>query len=205
VLDTSNESGKVLEEMTDAVEKNKLENQRRLLKSAAAQFVGAGQTYNSNPTAENQKAMSDADAVLGNMHKKTIELMRQHQEKRFQVDPDQQRGYLIKEVDESLGLVKAWQGQIELMQIDADSFRAATDRTVRAYTSIIKDVLKSKGKDAQIPLAQQVKSFSDTTQAYCQIFLPREAEKWKNIDVYGEEDRLFDQLNKLDQAIRQAL
>ena len=45
VLDTVNESGRVHEEMTDAVEKNKLDHQRKLLKSAAAQFVAAGKFY----------------------------------------------------------------------------------------------------------------------------------------------------------------
>jgi len=205
VLDTANESAKVLEEMTDAVEKNKLDNQRRLLKSAAAQFVAAGQAYNSNPSKENEKTMQDADAVLGHMHKKTLELMQQHQEKRFNVDSNTQRGYLIKEMDESVGLLKAWQGQIEMMQIDADSFYAAVDRVVRAYTSIIKDVLKTQGKDAQIPLAQQVKSFAEACQKYRDIFLPREAKKWNNTDVYSEEDKIFDQLASVDQAIRSHL
>jgi len=203
VLDTVNESGKVLEEMTDAVEKNKLEHQRKLLKSAAAQFVATGQAYNSDPSPQNEKTMSEADAVLGTVHKRTLELMQQHGEKRFQVDPNKQKEYLVKEMDESLGLVQAWQGQIELMQIDANSFRAATDRLVRAYTSILKDVLKGTGD--QLPLAQQVKAFVEASKAYCQIFLPPEAEKWKNVDVYGEEDKLFDQLAKLDKAIRQAL
>lgn len=64
VLDTSNESAKVIEEMTDAVEKNKLDNQRRLLKSAAAQFVAAGQSYNSNPTKENEKGLLQSLRVI---------------------------------------------------------------------------------------------------------------------------------------------
>lgn len=37
-------------------------------------------------------AMQDADAVLGHIHKKTLELMQQHQEKRFNVDANTQRG-----------------------------------------------------------------------------------------------------------------
>lgn len=84
---------------------------------------------------------------------------------------------------------------------------------------LIHKVLKTKGKDVQIPLAQQVKSFSDLCQKYRDIFLyvlnaswcsyncfsPREAKKWNNLDVYSEEDKIFDALSAVDQAIRAQL
>lgn len=50
VMGTIADASKVKDDITDSVEKNKLADQIKLLRSSAAQFVAAGQAYNSNPT-----------------------------------------------------------------------------------------------------------------------------------------------------------
>jgi len=185
--------------------KNKLYEQRRLLKSAAAQFVAAGQLYNSNPTQENEQKMKDAETVVGSHHKKTTELMKLHSENRFTVDPAQQRQYLIKEMKEALARVQEWQDQYELMQIDADTFYTAADRLVRAYTSIIKNVLANIGRDAQINIAKQVQAWSVLCQQYRDIFLPRSEKKWEKFDFYSVGGQVFSNLTNLHTAITKYL
>jgi len=185
--------------------KNKLEENRRLLKSAAAQYVAAGQLYNSDANPANERKMKDAEAVVGSYHKKTLELMRLHTENRFEVDPKQQRQYLISEMEKALDQVLEWKGQIELLQIDADTFYSAADRLVRAYTSVIKHVLSNKGKDAQVDIAKRVQTWGVQCQKYRDIFLPRDQKKWLNTDVHATEERVFAELDKIQSSIKAML
>jgi len=207
VMETAKEADKIFEEMTDAIEKNKMETHKKLLKSSAAQFIAAGQTYNADPTPQNEQKMKDAETVVGVQHKKTLELIRLHSENRFNVDPGHQRQYLIKEMEKAMELLQEWKGQIELMQIDADTFYTAADRLVRAYTSIIKTVLTGVGRDTQIEVAKQVQAWIVECQHYRDIFLPREAKKWLQVNAHAKETQVFKDLdqihNKINGLLRQ--
>lgn len=61
-----------------------------------------GQAYNSNPTPENNETMKNFDMIVGKLHTGLLRLMMQHSEGEFEVDPAQQRQYLLKEMNESL-------------------------------------------------------------------------------------------------------
>lgn len=52
------------------------------------------------------------------------------------MDQNQQKKYLIQEMDEALKSVEEWRGQIELLQIDADAFYKAIDRLLSAQVPI---------------------------------------------------------------------
>eukprot|EP01123_Difflugia_compressa_P006328 TRINITY_DN18517_c0_g1_i1.p1 TRINITY_DN18517_c0_g1~~TRINITY_DN18517_c0_g1_i1.p1 ORF type:complete len:202 (+),score=36.68 TRINITY_DN18517_c0_g1_i1:48-653(+) len=159
VMQTVTDAEKIREEMTDSVLQNKLEKSAKLLKSSAAQFIGAGQIYNTDPTVENEKNMKDLETVLGTQHKQVLDIMREHTENRIPFSADQQKQSILREMEKALGMVREWEDQYDLMQIDADTFYTAADRLVRAYSSVIKHVLNNKGKDVQISIAKQVQAW----------------------------------------------
>lgn len=154
----------VTEDVSDAIEKNKLDEMIRQLRSAGAQYISAGmntrkcraynvgQVFNANPTPENNEQMKNFDMIVGKLHTGLLRLMMQHSEGEFEVDPAQQRQYLLKEMNEALVevcqqtscttnmQVREWQGQQEMMEIDAHAFYKAVDRLIRAYVSVIKNV-----------------------------------------------------------------
>lgn len=78
VQDTIRDANTVKEEITDSVEKQKLIDQIKLLRSAAAQFVSAGQAYNSSPTNSNETKMNDAEIIMGRCNNIVVELMEAH-------------------------------------------------------------------------------------------------------------------------------
>jgi hypothetical protein len=78
VQDTIRDANAVKEEITDSVEKQKLVDQIKLLRSAAAQFVQAGQAYNSQPTNANETKMNDAEIIMGRCNNIVVDLMEAH-------------------------------------------------------------------------------------------------------------------------------
>lgn len=83
VLDTVREAGELMDALDDAVAKERLDEMRKELRSAAAQYVthgaapspesapdSVGQRYNAEPTPANEDALKVADKILGVSHNK---------------------------------------------------------------------------------------------------------------------------------------
>eukprot|EP01126_Amoeba_proteus_P013737 TRINITY_DN1588_c0_g2_i1.p1 TRINITY_DN1588_c0_g2~~TRINITY_DN1588_c0_g2_i1.p1 ORF type:complete len:149 (+),score=31.24 TRINITY_DN1588_c0_g2_i1:406-852(+) len=147
--------------------------------------------------------MENMDLVVGQLHSRITQMMRKHVEGVLEVTPQQQRDYLIQEMNEALFEVREWIGQQELLQIDANSFHKAVDRLIRAQVSIVKNVITEK--ETQIMIAKQIQSWGRNCNTFVDIFLPRQEEKWKTVNTHEMEDNIFFELEDLQQLLENCL
>jgi len=202
VLQAVEQAGTVIDRnVSDAVEKNKLEDQRKLLRSAAAQYVAAGQKFNVDPSPSNDQALKDADKVMGHAHSTLLKMMDKHTKGEFAVDAGKQRGYLLDEHEKALKEVRVWKGQIEMMEIDASSFLAAAQRYARAATSVAKTL--AKGGEAS-RLEQDVAGWLQKAQGFHDYFMPPESAKWKRVKIFEVEDGVLQSLEVLADQVKRA-
>jgi len=203
VLQSVEQAGPVVDAVVDAVEKNKLEEQRKLLRSAAAQYVAAGQKFNADPSPSNEQAYKDADRVMGHTHSTLLKMMEKYSAGDLQADTGSQRQALLAEYEKALKEVRVWKGQLELMEIDASSFLAASQRFARAATSLAKTAVKNSGDGQR--LEQDVAGWLQKAQSYHDYFMPPESEKWKKVQIFDVEDGVLQSLEVLADHVKRGL